>query len=107
MNVVVIMVDVHRPVITLLVATIVHVGLDTLWPQTTMVAMVLTFLCKITIILTVNHAADVNECSTNNGGCSHVCTNTVGSFVCSCNTGYELDSDETTCSGECNDNLML
>ena len=44
--------------------------------------------------------SDVNECSTNKGGCNQVCTNNIGSFVCSCNTGYELESDERTCVGE-------
>jgi len=33
---------------------------------------------------------DINECSTNNGGCDAqaVCTNTPGSFSCSCKSGY-------------------
>ena len=35
---------------------------------------------------------DVNECASNNGGCAHTCTNTEGSFTCSCRTGYELGS---------------
>ena len=43
-------------------------------------------------------AVDINECDTNNGGCSHVCTNTRGSFQCSCNDGYKLDdTDGKTC----------
>ena len=44
--------------------------------------------------------SDVNECNTANGGCNQICTNTIGSFLCSCNTGYELDSDQRTCVGE-------
>ena len=32
---------------------------------------------------------DTNECMLNNGGCSQICVNTVGSYNCSCNTGYE------------------
>ena len=40
---------------------------------------------------------DVNECATNNEGCDHVCTNSVGSFQCSCNSGYSLAADGTTC----------
>ena len=37
-----------------------------------------------------NQTIDINECSTNNGGCSAnaVCTNTVGSFNCACKAGY-------------------
>jgi len=33
---------------------------------------------------------DTNECLTNNGGCDTqaICTNTPGSFSCSCKSGY-------------------
>ena len=34
-------------------------------------------------------------------GCSDICVNTIGSFVCTCPLGYELDSDEKTCIGKC------
>ena len=40
---------------------------------------------------------DINECSTNNGGCEHVCTNTQGSFSCSCNSGFTLSTDGKSC----------
>ena len=51
--------------------------------------------------LSLNPAlTDVDECATNNGGCEHYCTNTIGSFVCSCYTGYTLDGDGRTCLGE-------
>ena len=43
---------------------------------------------------------DVDECATNNGGCDHYCTNTIGNFVCSCYPGFTLDGDERTCLGE-------
>lgn len=42
---------------------------------------------------------DVNECATNNGNCTTVCTNTIGSYMCSCVTGYVLDVDGSTCDG--------
>ena len=41
----------------------------------------------------------MNECLDNNGGCDHNCTNTMGSFVCSCQAGYDLDSDGLACIG--------
>ena len=44
-------------------------------------------------------AADVNECHSVND-CSDMCVNTVGSFRCACNPGYELESDRYTCIGE-------
>ncbi|XP_064613092.1 uncharacterized protein LOC135476878 [Liolophura sinensis] len=45
--------------------------------------------------------ADVNECQTGNGGCSQTCSNTVGSFTCSCKPGYQLDADGRTCKALC------
>ncbi|CAH1233664.1 UMOD [Branchiostoma lanceolatum] len=39
---------------------------------------------------------DIDDCSTNNGGCSDICTNIVGGYYCSCRPGYRL-----TESGAC------
>ena len=44
--------------------------------------------------------ADINECSLDIDGCEHNCNNNIGSFVCSCNTGYTLTSDGKNCNGE-------
>ena len=46
---------------------------------------------------------DIDECSTANGGCDHGCNNTDGSFHCTCNDGYTISSDGTTCvdANEC------
>ena len=48
----------------------------------------------------IGYSADVNECSTNNGGCSAdaSCTNSVGSFTCTCQSGYT--GDGFTCIGK-------
>ena len=43
--------------------------------------------------------ADINECNTNNGGCAYNCTNTLGSFMCSCRNGFQLASDGLGCDG--------
>ena len=44
--------------------------------------------------------SDVNECTLNTDGCQQRCVNTPGSFRCECNSGYSLNSDGRTCSGE-------
>ncbi|XP_065058048.1 sushi, von Willebrand factor type A, EGF and pentraxin domain-containing protein 1-like [Rhopilema esculentum] len=60
---------------------------------------------------------DINECSKNNGGCSHTCINTIGSFRCTCPARYRLsgkllciDDDECErgnhgCSQDCKNTL--
>ena len=42
---------------------------------------------------------DVNECNTNNGGCEHTCSNTVGSYECHCRNGFIL-SNNRSCNGK-------
>lgn len=46
---------------------------------------------------------DVNECQVNNGGCAHMCNNTDGSFLCSCEAGYTLAFNNVHCDGIVND----
>ena len=43
---------------------------------------------------------DVDECDAGISGCNHNCTNTMGSYMCSCDEGYDLDSNGLTCVGE-------
>ncbi len=44
----------------------------------------------------------------NNGNCSDNCTNTVGSFICSCDgtKGYEIGPDNKTCIGQSSVSLL-
>ena len=53
--------------------------------------------------------ADNNECAQNGGlgPCAQTCTNTEGSFFCSCKPGFTLS--EYTCDGEkaCMNQLAL
>ena len=44
------------------------------------------------------YVTDINECLTDNGGCDHNCTNTQGSFECSCNESFMLGPDNKTCN---------
>ena len=43
---------------------------------------------------------DINECSNNNGGCSHFCVNTQGSYHCECPDDYILLPDGHKCAIE-------
>ena len=62
------------------------------------------------ITWTYNHLlfiVDVNECNTNNGGCEDSCVNTDGSYYCTCDTGYSLDSNKHDCNGKMNYNISV
>lgn len=50
---------------------------------------------------------DIDECRLNNGGCDHICRNTVGSFECSCKKGYKLLINERSCQGEQTQGTLL
>ncbi|HPS31436.1 MAG TPA: EGF domain-containing protein [bacterium] len=56
-----------------------------------------------------NACSDINECSTNNGGCQHNCVNTGGNYYCTCNSGYALNPNNHTCDdiNECSLNANL
>ena len=49
---------------------------------------------------TIMYSVDINECSNSNGGCQHNCTNTIGSYYCSCAAGYSLDGNGHSCSSK-------
>ena len=42
---------------------------------------------------------DIHECRNKTDNCHHTCTNTKGSFVCGCYSGFHLHDDHTTCIG--------
>ena len=44
--------------------------------------------------------SDINECAVENGGCSEVCNNTLGSYACACRAGFLLQPDGRTCEGK-------
>ena len=54
--------------------------------------------CGMCIIITCV-LLDINECMENNGNCSQLCNNTLGSYQCDCEGGYTLDTDQLTCNG--------
>ena len=45
------------------------------------------------------HISDIDECQNENGGCTQICNNTIGSYHCECWDGYEMNND-SICIGE-------
>ena len=43
---------------------------------------------------------DINECTTGSSRCYQNCHNAVGSYACSCYSGYRLNSDGVSCRGK-------
>ena len=52
------------------------------------------------IISQLFYIIDIDECALGNGGCGGECTNTEGSFSCSCTDGFKLNSDGRRCDGK-------
>ena len=44
---------------------------------------------------------DMDECATDDGGCTHSCENTPGSFLCGCPAGHQLGTDLRSCYSKC------
>lgn len=40
---------------------------------------------------------DKDECAVSNGGCQHICKNTIGSYICSCHNGFTLHENKHDC----------
>ncbi|KAI4891035.1 hypothetical protein NFI96_013892 [Prochilodus magdalenae] len=63
-------------------------------PLTCMTVHICLVLCKgVTcqyLSLSCTTAENVNECSEGNGRCDHECSNSMGSYHCSCRDGYSL-----------------
>jgi len=62
------------------------------------VMMMMMMMMMIDVL--VDAAADINECAMHNGNCSQLCSNNIGSFACSCHTGFRMAPDKRTCVGE-------
>ena len=43
---------------------------------------------------------DINECLNSNGGCEQNCSNTLGSFECSCSSYFVLGANGKSCLGK-------
>ena len=67
-----------------------------------MIVVVLTNV-KIEVFLYIHIHTDINECTEDTDGCAQICTNTVGNYTCSCQSGYRLAADRHWCAGESHD----
>ena len=81
---------------TILEAIVVLVSLD-------INLIMITILVLVRIYLTLyyyhNKKTDINECGTGNGGCEQNCQNNIGTYSCSCLTGYSIDTNGHNCTG--------
>ena len=48
---------------------------------------------------TLTIVPDIDECGEDIDGCEDYCSNTNGSYVCSCDDGYSLGDDDHSCDG--------
>ena len=53
--------------------------------------------CSVMIVIIVS---DIDECTMESDNCTHICHNTPGSYTCSCQPAYILDTDGYTCNGK-------
>ena len=56
-------------------------------------------LIMLDLMAGIVYISDIDECTLGTPDCSHICTNSLGSYQCSCNTGYRLGTDAKSCSG--------
>ena len=58
--------------------------------------------CHILLLNNFNTTfVDINECEGYND-CHQICTNTNGSYYCSCDAGFSLAADGRSCTGNSN-----
>jgi len=50
---------------------------------------------------------DIDECEFENGGCSQLCENIVGSFVCSCHSGFQIGNDAVSCFSQSSSSIAV
>ena len=50
-------------------------------------------------MIMIHTSSDIDECVLNTDGCAHNCTNTIGSYTCSCRMGFSLAANRHSCEG--------
>lgn len=65
-------------------------------------------MCVQCALTCVFFLPEEDECAKpDNGGCEQRCVNTLGSFKCACDPGYELAPDKKSCEGNRVSGLVL
>ena len=77
-----------------------RVNLAICWKPIINHAMVSLVCSLISDYSSIQCSLDIDECRTNKGNCSQLCTNTVGSYACSCLPGYLLGVNNKSCNGK-------
>ena len=101
MSVQVTMEDVTTAVLTPMAASHAPVTMDMSWDLTRLVVTVCSTYNLISDVSICQHTVyiDVNECVEGTDFCEHNCINNIGSYSCSCYTGYQESDDGYHCSG--------
>lgn len=65
-----------------------------------MVRLKLLFPSNFIVTIYYYYYSDIDECSGGSHECTQTCTNSIGSYTCSCNSGYRLASNRRACIGK-------
>ena len=82
-----------KPVLILLVVILVHALM-----AMSLMLMVIIVMVRYSTHEIVTTSTDINECIEDIDGCQVHCSNTIGSYNCYCDNGYEL-LNSTHCTG--------
>ena len=88
--------------------------LGTVSIQTIIIALVSLYYLFCSLTVSKNHRCglsivfffhpssllDIDECAQGIDQCEHNCHNAIGTYTCSCNTGFMLNPDGFRCDGE-------
>ena len=67
-----------------------------------MVSCITVIIVELLYVMKGSISTDIDECTNGMNKCEQQCHNTVGSYQCSCDSGYRLKKDGLTCEGKTN-----